>query len=95
MVTREEAKTIVEREIAKWGSSDIVVLDEPTIEKPWGWVFFYNSQKYIATGEAIHALAGNAPFIVNRNTGALEVTGTAKRIEEYVSEYEKKLKAVG
>ncbi len=28
-----------------------VVLDGETIEKPYGWIFFYQSKKYLETGE--------------------------------------------
>jgi hypothetical protein len=37
-------------------------------------------------------LVGNAPYIVNRNTGELIETGTAYEIEDYINEYESKLR---
>ena len=69
------------------------VLEEETIEKQWGWVFFYQAKSYIETGDFREMLGGNAPIIVNRNTGELFHTGTAHEVEHYISEYEAKLLA--
>jgi len=70
---------------------EYVILEEETIEKPWGWVFFYNARQYVETGDVQFHLFGNAPYIVNRNTGELLVAGTAEDIEVYIGEYEAKL----
>ena len=58
-----------------------------TLEKPFGWVFFYNSKDYLETGNLIYMLAGNAPFIVDKKNGGIHVTGTAKPIENYISDF--------
>jgi hypothetical protein len=99
MVTKEQARALVVAEIERPPKyaypgtlpRDWVVLDERTIERTWGWVFFYNSKRYLETREIRYALAGNAPYIVNRYTGALSVTGTAHPIEHYIAEYEQSL----
>jgi hypothetical protein len=57
----------------------------------WGWVFFYTSERYLKTGDFRYAVAGNAPYIVNRHTGEVRVTGTAYSIEHYIDEYERGL----
>jgi hypothetical protein len=71
--------------------SEIVVMDEHTIEKEWGWVFFYESSDYLKTGDFSDQLVGNAPFIVNKATGELVETGTALPIEDYIKEYESQI----
>ena len=43
------------------------------------------------TGDPTHMLVGNAPYIVNRDTGEMISTGTASPIETYVQEYEGQL----
>jgi len=58
-------------------------------EHDFGWVFFYNCSEYVASKELRLALAGNAPIIVDRNDGKLYMTGTARPIEHYISEYRK------
>jgi hypothetical protein len=52
-----------------------------------GWVFYYDSRRLQATRALIDSLAGNAPIIVNRETGELTSTGTARPTEEYLAEY--------
>ena len=46
-----------------------VVLDEHTIERGWGWVFFYDSRRHRQTGEFRFAVAGNTPFFVHSSNG--------------------------
>ena len=63
-----------------------VLIDEYTQEESFGWVFFYQSKKYLETGDFRHALAGNAPLIITR-TGELHVTGTAEPLERYLERF--------
>ncbi|MDI3562817.1 YrhB domain-containing protein [Bradyrhizobium sp. Arg816] len=67
------------------------IVRELTIAKPYGWVFFYESREFLDDGNPSAVLVGNAPIIVNRNTSELRVTGTAKPLEHYLTEYEKTL----
>jgi hypothetical protein len=91
-MNRKEAQHLVEDELERIKSNqdsvDYVVLEDETIEKPWGWVFFYQSKAYVEYGDDIEMLAGNAPIIVNRYTGELVHTGTAYDIEHYLQEYD-------
>jgi TATA-box binding protein (TBP) (component of TFIID and TFIIIB) len=54
-MNRIEAQKLVESELARnqdpYNPTDYAVLEIETIEKEWGWVFFYQSKKYIETGE--------------------------------------------
>ena len=52
-------------------------------------MFFYDTKEYVASGNVLHALAGNAPIIINRHTGELVHTGTAREIDFYVENYRK------
>jgi hypothetical protein len=91
MISKDTAIDIAHKELKKISAdtdTDLVLLDDETIERHWGWVFFYNSRAFIETGDYSEALAGNAPFIVNRMTGEVTLTGTAMPIEHYISEYE-------
>jgi hypothetical protein len=71
-----------------------VVIEEATLDLPYGRVFFYDSRAHLETGVAREALIGNAPIIFNRVSGELRVTGTAHPIEHYLREYESTLPAV-
>jgi hypothetical protein len=93
-ITRDNARKLVEAQVNALGieiSSDdkIVILDESTIEKDWGWVFFYTSRKWRDTRDLRYALAGNSPFIVERKSGRVIATGTAFPIEQYIANYER------
>ena len=93
-LTIEDAKAVVEAEIASWFSGcetgdTLVILDEETIEKKWGWVFFFTSRKWNETGDLRYAIAGNAPYLVERASGRCFPTGTAYGIEHYIDNYER------
>lgn len=94
MITKEQARTLVEKKIhAKYldlpDDDEVIILELETIDKPWGWIFFYTSRKWIETNDDLYALAGNAPILVEKATGKLFETGTAYSIEHYIAQYEK------
>lgn len=66
----------------------LVIQDEKTIERSFGWVFFYNSKEFVETKDPKYMIAGNAPLIVNRSDSVIQELGTAHPIEYYVDEYE-------
>jgi len=72
-------------------NDELVIIDEDTIEKDFGWIFFYQSKKFLETENFSYHLAGNAPYIVNRFDGSFQITGTANEIEYYINDYEKSL----
>ena len=83
-----EAKRLIERYL---NEPDFAIIDEATIEKSWGWVFFYQSKRFLETRSPSDALAGNAPLLMNRTTGEIVVTGTAESVDSYVERYEEEL----
>jgi hypothetical protein len=93
----QEAQRVAERhlaEIALSSSDELALLDEETMETEFGWVFFWNSKRYRETGEFEDALAGNAPFIVDRRDESVHDTSTAEPIEEIIERYRKDRSAV-
>ncbi len=94
-MNKHEAQRLVEAELERtkdtYDPIDCVVLEDETLEKEWGWVFFYQSKAYVDTGDFGDMLAGNAPIIVNCNTGELVHTGAAQELEQYIKEYESTL----
>jgi hypothetical protein len=96
MIDKETAKQLVVNRInipaSRLSTQDeMIVLDDCTIEKEFGWVFFWDSKLHQQTGDFKHTLAGNAPIIVNKNDDSLHITGTAYPIDHYIREYEDKL----
>jgi len=66
---------------------ELVILEDLTQEHDFGWVFFYNSKKYIESGDFRDALAGNASLIVDRKSGQIHITGTARDIDFYIKNF--------
>ena len=91
MITYDEAKEIAVREITSDGTLDNVIVEESTIEKPYGWVFSFNSKQFVETRDMLYALLGNAPIIVNKYDGSFQFTGPCPSIEENIRAYEKKM----
>lgn len=52
-----------------------------------GWFFCYDSKEFVETGEFSARLAGNAPFLIDRDSGELYTLGTAQPLEEYLKDY--------
>ncbi len=92
MLTKPEALELVSKKLLQMSTSDdpFVVVDTDTIERPFGWVFFYNSKKFLETGEFTFRLAGNGPVIVDKHGGTVEFFGVSRPPLEIVEEYERK-----
>jgi Immunity protein 35 len=67
-------------------SDSWLILDDATIERDWGWVFFYDSKLHHDTRDFQYAVAGNAPLVVRRSDGAVLATCTHKPVEGFVSD---------
>ena len=94
MLDLRTAQKLVEQEVNRSYTIDgdeLVVLEEDTIEKEYGWIFFYSSRRFIETRDPNYLLAGNAPIVVNRQTGKLTWLGTAEPLENYVRKYEESI----
>jgi hypothetical protein len=66
-----------------------IVLEADTIERPFGWVFFYNTKRFIETGVFKYRLAGNGPVIVDRESGAVRFYGSIPPVDEIIEGYER------
>ena len=75
------------KQIEQGVGCELVLLDRFTLEREFGWVFFYNSKRYEETGEFSYTLAGNAPIVVTRDDGLMHETGTARPLEHYLAEF--------
>ncbi len=86
VTTREQAHAILEQTLSLGRS--IVIDGSATIERSWGWVFFTQSRAYMETGDPSEMLAGNAPLIVERESGRIFETGTADPLDFYLTNFE-------
>jgi hypothetical protein len=88
MLTFQQALTLAETWVRVRCGDGIQIIGDETIKKPYGWIFFYQSSAFLESGDHRHALAGNAPIIIDRIDGEVRVTGTAKPLSEYLAKYE-------
>ena len=69
MITKEEALTIARQTLASRDhrDPDVVVVEDETRVTDYGWVFFYQTERYLRTGELGAMLVGNGPILVLRD----------------------------
>jgi hypothetical protein len=73
----------------------VVVLDGATVRKPYGWVFFYQSRRYVESGNPSDMLAGNGPIVVFQADGSIHELGTAYPIEVELRSFEERMNLRG
>jgi hypothetical protein len=62
------------------------ILEEHTIRKPYGWIFFYQSKDYFSK-PITHLLCGNGPILV-LDDGKIVQLPTAIPVDEAIRRYE-------
>lgn len=66
-----------------------VILEDKTIEKAYGWVFFFTTKKYLESGDYKDGLGiGMGPILVNKDGRSAVSLGTWGSIEQLISKYE-------
>ncbi|WP_051891001.1 YrhB domain-containing protein [Chryseobacterium sp. JM1] len=91
MLTENEILEIAKKYIAlieKESKIEIVLIDKKIAKKSYGTIFFYTSKKWLETGDDRYAIAGNAPFLIESETGNIIEFGTAHMPNYYIEEYE-------
>jgi hypothetical protein len=68
---------------------DLALQQDRTMDTSFGWVFFYDSFRYLETGDRRFAAIGNSPLMIDRRDGNVYVAGTARPIDFYIREYER------
>ena len=88
-MTRSDATQIALAYLEQTGRRsgyELVMLEDMTMERSFGWVFFYQSRRYLQSGNFSDLLAGNAPIVVAKTDGRIHVTGTARPLEYYLAQ---------
>lgn len=92
-ISFDDAKRIVSERLKQISNKiglDVILIENKTIEKDYYWVFFYNSKRYIETGNMSYTLAGNGPIIIDKIYGGIYKTGTAHLVDYYLKEFEER-----
>ncbi|MDA6081846.1 YrhB domain-containing protein, partial [Escherichia coli] len=67
----------------------------PSYTKSVSWQHHLEAREFLETGDEAARLAGNAPFIIDKDSGEIHSLGTAKPLEEYLQDYEIKKATFG
>ena len=73
MISFEQAKKIAIQKIGP----ECGLIEESTVEKPYGWYFIYQSNEWLRTRNIRDALIGSGGFIVEREDGRIYEFGSA------------------
>ncbi|MBD1548710.1 YrhB domain-containing protein [Roseibium aggregatum] len=87
-INRDAATDLARKEIDQLAEKigmAVEIYSEETREIAQGWVFFYNSEEYMRTGNYRFQLAGNGPILVMRE-GKIHYLPTAIPWEDAVSQ---------
>jgi hypothetical protein len=84
MLTKGEALELVRQQIP----SDCDVMEEATIERHYGWVFFYQTKRFIETRDPFEGLIGSGGILVENNGGRCFKFGSGHSTDISLKVYE-------
>ncbi len=90
MINIEYAQKLVESELQdleKRSNCRLKVMQDETIEFQFGWIFFYQSEEFVITGNEDLMVGGNAPIIVDKFNSTIHITGTRHSEDFYLEKY--------
>lgn len=92
-ITREEASATAPKAIAGLrASAELVILEDKTLERDFGWVFFYTAKRYLETKDRKHLVPGNGPLVVEKDGATHFLSGSAPP-QQAIEEFEKRWRA--
>lgn len=94
MITISEATSTAEcyvQDIERQCGIPLKLLKEHTIERDFGWAFFYGKATPPGSSDIDddEALTGNAPIIIDKKDRSIHDTGTAYPVQRYLDNYER------
>ena len=92
MLTFDEALAEAENKVAELareipGSDELVILHDLIRERARGWVFPFNTKRFLETRYPLDGLVGYGPIFVDKQTGHTYVLGSA-RIQAWLDTYD-------
>jgi ankyrin repeat protein len=58
------------------------------MKRKYGWIFFYQSKKYLKNHDPLYLLYGNAPIVVLKTNGQVHTISTSGRFERQIERFE-------
>jgi hypothetical protein len=75
---KDQAEKIAKKVIDEnSGGHDFLIMKDKTVERAFGWVFFYATRKYLETRDPQYLVPGAAPLVVLREDGSTEFLPTS------------------
>jgi hypothetical protein len=71
-------------------SEELVVLDELTKERPYGWVFFVNTRRFAETKDRRFAVIGNGPVIFRKVDQSIHKLPSGVSPEDAIADFERR-----
>ncbi|UAY52787.1 YrhB domain-containing protein [Ferruginibacter albus] len=90
MLTLLQAKELADKklkEIEEISNIKLAFLENETIAFEYGWIFFYQSESYINSGDFNFMAGGNAPILVDKYNSNVIETGTSRETKYYIEQY--------
>ncbi len=90
MLSFQQARDIAENYIHTPGFSkpyEIVIADNYIIEKPYAWIFPYNTKRALE-GDIFASLGGNSPIFVDKQDGNISIFPSYLSLEGMIDKYE-------
>ena len=91
MIERAAALELVRQKVATLKVPDgqeLVVMDDKTVERAVGWVFFFQSKRFVETGDINDSIVGNGPILVDKRDGSVHQFNTGIHWSKHVEQYE-------
>jgi hypothetical protein len=88
-VTRRQALEIARRELARDPANGFVIDEAKTLQKEFGWVFFYSPRAYLKSHDPKDLVPGSGPLVVERAGGATTYLSSSVPPEQALEEFEK------
>jgi hypothetical protein len=93
MISFEEARRIANSHASKVfdltkEGDEVLICEVKTVEREAGWVFYYNSRKFIQTGDFSVMLMGNAPIFINRSDGGAKFIRGDVSVDEALEQFD-------
>lgn len=86
IITLEQASLVAQKEIEKKGSGMALFPEFETHD--FGWVFFWNSKKYLETQDVKDMVPGTGPLVVTKG-GKVEFLTSAMPPRQAIEEYKR------
>jgi hypothetical protein len=87
MIDKQTAYNLAVEYLNKNSKCEIAILDDKTVETEYGWIFFYDSKKWVETKTLGCRMVGNIPVLVEKVDGSIRTIYEGLRYEATLEEY--------